>query len=225
MRFDADHASATPVQGERPASEPIDRLLESDHRIANNLGAIAAIVRLESSRAERENYTQAEVRGLLAEVAGRIDVTARLHRALVKQRGDLDSAQYLTDIAQSALAALDLQMHMRLQLDLAPNLFVPASRLLSIGMIVNEAVTNAVKYAHPSGVDGRIDISSRREGHDGLFIVIEDDGVGLPPHFDTQAKGRIGFKLMRALAAQCGAQFTHRSSPFGLRLQVVVPPT
>jgi two-component sensor histidine kinase len=91
-----------------------------------------------------------------------------------------------------------------------------------LGLIVNEALVNSVKYAHPAGVSGFVTVSCRPLYGDSLLVSIEDDGVGLPPHLGEKGGG-LGLRIMRSLAEELGGTLTFRSSPLGLTVQVVVP--
>ena len=94
-----------------------------------------------------------------------------------------------------------------------------------ISLIVEEAVVNAVRYAHPSGVDGVVTIAFERDDARALSIDIMDDGVGLPEHFDPVKDGGTGFQIIRALSARLGAKLTFDSTSLGFRLRLQLPRT
>ncbi len=94
----------------------------------------------------------------------------------------------------------------------------------SLALIVSEAVTNAIKHAHPSGVPGEIGCDCRRDAADALVVEIADDGVGLPEGFDPTSDGGFGFRVIRAQSEQLGATLTFASTNLGLRMQLRVPP-
>jgi two-component sensor histidine kinase len=81
----------------------------------------------------------------------------------------------------------------------AERLEVTSSRAVSIGLIVNELVTNAFKYAFPEDRGGTVTVILKRE-KDQIVLVVSDDGVGCP---ETPPKG-VGSRLIQLLAAQCG---------------------
>jgi len=90
-------------------------------------------------------------------------------------------------------------------------------------LIVTEAVTNAIKYSHPTGVPGKITVSCGLDRKDGLAIQVIDDGVGLPEIFDTTSGGSSGFRLMRALSEKLGAALSFKSTTLGLAVGLRVP--
>ena len=77
---------------------------------------------------------------------------------------------------------------------------VHADRAALIVLIVTEAVRNAITFAHPTGVAGRIAVGIRQDRAGAITIEVTDDGVGLPEGFDPSSDGNTGFRLMRALA-------------------------
>jgi two-component sensor histidine kinase len=96
---------------------------------------------------------------------------------------------------------------------------------LHAGLITAEVLTNASKYAHPSGL--RVKVHVRCDtAEDGSFTVeVTDDGVGFPEGFDTNTDGGLGFQLMRALATGLGAdlQFEHDSLGVCARIKKEAP--
>lgn len=209
---------------EQPGNSTTSRIAEADHRIANSLSMVASLVRLQAAAAGRNPVmTGAEARRMLEEAAGRVEAIARHHRALsgLQDGASSDSAAYFKTVCKSASAILDPAGRIRLIFDLAPNLKIEADQLAVLGLLINEALTNTLKHAHPSGVDGEVLIACRAVASDGVLITLEDDGVGLPEGMDADREGGLGFGIMRALAAQIGASVTHRTSPLGLRVQIL----
>jgi PAS domain S-box-containing protein len=87
-----------------------------------------------------------------------------------------------------------------------------------ISLIVEEAVVNAVRYAHPSGVAGIVKVACQRDSAGTLSIDVIDDGVGLPENFDPWKDGGSGFQIIRVLTARLGANLTFDSTSLGFRL-------
>jgi two-component sensor histidine kinase len=211
---------------EEPDSKSsIAALAEADHRIANSLSMVASLLRLQAGSAGRNPVvTGLEARRMLEEAAGRVEAVARHHRSLAAAPDgkSADSAAYFKAVCTAASDILDPEGRIRLIYDLAPNLKIEGPQLAVLGLLINEALTNTLKHAHPSGVSGEVMIACRAVAGDGLMITLEDDGVGLPEDMDADRDGGLGFGIMRALASQIGASVTHRSSPLGLRVQILV---
>jgi PAS domain S-box-containing protein len=92
-----------------------------------------------------------------------------------------------------------------------------------IGLIVDEAVTNAIKYAHPTGVPGKIAVACQEDHNGRITIEVTDDGVGLPENFDPKSDGGVGFRMMRALSERLEAALTFESSSLGLAVSLRLP--
>src|SRR5262249_47434239 len=116
--------------------EVVETTTETDHRLANNLAAVASVVRLDDDRSEGGSYPGAEVKGMVDDVAGRIETVAHLHRLLAQgaKQSHLDCGKYLRDICESASQALDPQGRYALNFDLVENCHVSAPRMLTLGM-------------------------------------------------------------------------------------------
>ncbi len=95
---------------------------------------------------------------------------------------------------------------------------------LSVGFMVGEAVTNAVKYAHPAGAPGVIALDCQRTADGSTIVRIHDDGVGLPQDFDANNDGGLGMRVMRSIAKQLGADLAFVSHATGLTVDLRLPP-
>lgn len=210
---------------ETKLSEPPDLLTEANHRVANSFAAVAAIVRL---HARDEGQIQKlrspkEVRDLLEDIAVRIETAAHMHRALTRTgpSADIDVGVHLRSIAEGLLgscAADPGEMIYRLNAHCA----MPSDRALAVAMIVTELITNSLKYAHPAGLPGRRELGCRPTD-DGLLIYFADDGVGLPEGLDPQTANSLGFRIIRSLAGQIGAELRFLEPGIGVRTELLIP--
>lgn len=100
---------------------------------------------------------------------------------------------------------------------------VTSDQAAVIGLIVGEAVTNAIKYSHPTGVPGKITIQCQQDDKGWITIDVTDDGVGLPENFDPQSDGDVGFRMMRALSERLEAALAFESSSLGLAVGLRLP--
>jgi two-component sensor histidine kinase len=161
--------------------------------------------------------------GLFAdEIIRRIERLGDLHRRLSCSDDATDLAKYLRNIAQSAVASVDLLNRTHLKFEIAEDCIVPGRRASLVGLAVNELVMNAIKYAHPSGISGQLLIGCSRRG-DAIVVDVADDGVGLPEGFDPMTEGGFGLKLVRSLADQLKAQLDFADTGIGLHARLTIP--
>jgi two-component sensor histidine kinase len=202
------------------------RLREAHHRIANNLALLAGFVRLQSSQVAKakRTLTIAEACLMLDEVGVRIETVGRLHHLLGGRlnSGLIDLDEYLASTCGILAQSVCLNRPIELNCDAKPCTIEP-ERAGLLGLIVTELVTNAVKYAHPAGAAGRIDVSCRSPRGGDLILTVLDDGVGLPEGFNPAVDGGLGMRVVRSLAEQMGAALDFASSPLGLAVTVTAP--
>jgi two-component sensor histidine kinase len=208
-------------------SSALDVAAEANHRTGNNLFLIAGLARQYASSIRKETRTMNgdEVGIILEEFGGRLDTVARLHRLLAsgQQEASIHIANYLRDIAEAVISSLSVAGKAELQFVSDPGCSLPPKEALSLGLIVGELVTNAVKYAHPTGIAGTITLSCRRASGGNITIEISDDGVGLPEGVDPIKSEDFGFRLVRSLADQLGATIAFYSDCLGLRFVLHMP--
>lgn len=209
-----------------PSNTPIrDLVAEANHRIANSLSAVAGLVQhqIQALKHEHRAIEMAEVRRMLGEVRARVDAVARLHRALsdIPPGAPIDLGRYLQQIASELVATLshgdETILHFACELECR----VAPDRALYLGLITVEIVTNALKYAHPAGVNGRIAIKSWRTT-DALVVEIADDGVGFPDGFDP-AESPSGLRIVRSLVDQVGGTVRFDSDDLGVTCTIQAP--
>lgn len=209
-----------------------ETVTEANHRVANSLAIIAGLVHRQTTALRRRTGSMdlAEVRQLLETLGSRIGIVAGLHRRLAedsdgRQRSAIDLAHYVEEVAAAVVDFLSPAGQMTLGHDLATGCFAESQRALSLGLMVGELVTNAVKFAHPAGVRGRITVSCLSRPDGAIIVGVSDDGVGLPEGFDPTRKGAThGLPMVRGLAAQIGAEISFNSSELGLTVALTLPP-
>jgi len=201
---------------------------ESNHRIANNLTLIAGLLRLQAADVAKAGrpFSAEEVCFLLEEVGGRIETVGRLHRILADAgRGEgVDLQRFLRDIAVAAVGSMSLAGDVTLGTVSSGVCAIPAHQALPIGFIIGELVTNAMKYSHPAGVRGQIELGCHPRPEGAILIQIADDGVGLPEDFDPRHDGGLGLRMVRMLSDQLGASLNFESTSIGLTVRLLIPP-
>lgn len=190
-------------------------LTDFNHRVKNHLQAVAGL----ASRGALMAQSTQDAREALEATAARLRVLGRVYDRLHLDQNNtvLDAKDFLGSLCgdlQSTVAALR-PIAIRTNAD---PISLESGRAVSIGLMVNELVTNALKYAFPNGRPGEILVSFHcNDG--GCCLEVQDDGVGLGA---TVRDGASGQRLVRGLAKQLGGDATWISPP-GTRVLVSFP--
>ncbi|MDZ4689724.1 sensor histidine kinase [Terricaulis sp.] len=191
-------------------------LREIDHRIKNNFMMVASLVDIQRRRSE-----DAPVKDALAEVLARIDSFARAHNHLYhdpRNVGAVQMKEYLQELCDALAQALTL--HGAVTLTCASDqALMNRDRAVSIGLLVNELVTNAAKHAFDGRETGVVNVSFRRHGA-GWRLYVEDDGVGLDAAKPQRPGGGLGKRLVDAFVRQANGTLSTESSSAGTRVIV-----
>lgn len=185
----------------RSANDQKGLLLEDlSHRVKNHLQSLIALLSLSQRRSLDTGTSQ-----LLQATIGRIMVLARVYDRLQirDQQGTFVGAHdYLQMLVEEIAGALVGLRPVTLETAFA-DVDIDANRAVTIGLIVNEALTNALKYAFPGDRGGTVTV--RLEARGARFLLsVSDNGVGLP---DEPPTGSTGQWLMQAMARQLGGTF------------------
>jgi two-component sensor histidine kinase len=173
-------------------------LREVNHRVGNSLQIIASLLHLQAN-----SSTEDDVKAALTNAMGRVAAVAQVHRRLYTSH-DLKSVllnQYLDALLEDLRRSAEGNRMSRLTLRSEP-IEIDPDRAVAIGIIVNELVMNAVKYAYPDGA-GPIDVSLTAQGDD-LVLSIADQGVGLTARTDPRSTG-MGQRIVTAMASKLDA--------------------
>jgi two-component sensor histidine kinase len=188
---------------------------EVNHRVNNSLQIVASVLRLQSSVVESEDGRHA-----LMEAGSRIAAVARAHQRLYTgdQIEALDLGAYLRQVCAdigSSMPSCDIDV------SAGEGVVVSTDRAVPAILIVNELITNAVKYAY-SGRRGKIWVTLFRSSDLSVAISVRDEGVGLPPQFDQKEWG-LGMRLVNSLVQQLRGELqTVRKGP-GAEFVLTVP--
>lgn len=219
-------STAQPAPALQPVSVERDAAAEANHRVANSLAMVAALIQIHARgiAAQPGSMARSEVCVLLEEIGHRIDAVGRLHRLLANlpAGSDIELGDYLHEISEAVVSSMSFAGRARLRHESDDGCRLAAERALPLGLMVSELVTNAVKYAHPSGVFGTIAVACRRRPGK-IIVEITDDGVGLPEGFDPAHADSLGLRLARSLAAQLGATLAFRDTGAGLTVAIGLP--
>ena len=186
-------------------------LREVNHRVGNSLQIIASLLHLQAN-----STTQDDVKAALTNAMGRVAAVAQVHRRLYTSH-DLKSVllnQYLEALLEDLRRSAEGNKMSRLTLQ-AEAIEIDPDRAVAIGIIVNELVMNAVKYAYPDCA-GPIHVGLSTQAAD-LLLSIADNGVGLNAKSDPRSTG-MGQRIVNAMAAKLEAGVERDPSHEGTRI-------
>ena len=186
-------------------------LREVNHRVGNSLQIIASLLHLQANSSGQD-----DVKAALTNAMGRVAAVAQVHRRLYTSH-DLKSVllnQYLEALLEDLRRSAEGNKMSRLTLKAEP-IEIDPDRAVAIGIIVNELVMNAVKYAYPDGA-GPIHIVLNADGDD-LELSIADDGVGLNVKSDPRSTG-MGQRIVTAMAQKLDANVERDPEHAGTRI-------
>lgn len=174
-------------------------LRELRHRVKNSFSLVVNLIEMENSLASGKKGDLRALVGRVLSLADLYDLLARSDEA----SESIPLSAYIASIAKGLEASYATAgMGISIETDLA-ELELPSKGASSIGMIVNELVTNSLKYAFPNGRSGRVTITLVREG-DSARLSIADDGIGMPAESYAKENSGYGLRLVDMLARDLG---------------------
>lgn len=191
-------------------------LREVNHRVGNSLQIIASLLHLQASSADDEG-----VKAALTNAMGRVAAVAQIHRRLYTSH-DLKGVmldQYLEALLEDLRRSAEGEKLTELTLKAEP-IEIDPDRAVAVGIIVNELVINAVKYAYPGG-SGPIHVELGRAGEQ-IQLSVADQGIGLAEAPAPRSTG-MGRRIVEAMAAKLEARIKLDSGHGGARVMLSLP--
>lgn len=191
---------------------------EVNHRVKNSLQQIVSVIRLQSRTVEHGDAREA-----LEKTLDRIMAVGRVHEQLYKAEHAVDAFDaglYAETLARELVDSLGRE-DIRLETQIEPAL-LDVRQAVPLALILNELITNALKYGCPPGRPACITVTFGTDGE--LYrLSVSDDGEGLPQDFSPTASKSLGMKAIEALSRQLGGRFEIEQPKAGARFAVVFP--
>lgn len=174
-------------------------LKEIHHRVKNNLQVISSLLNLQSG-----SITAPAVLAIFTESQNRIKSMALIHERLYQSKdlAHIDFSEYVRTLTNHLYRSYVVNTNLiRLAIHV-DNIHLNVDTAIPCGLMLNELVSNALKYAFPQGRKGEIDISLVRREDERLVLIVKDNGVGLPHDMDIKSSKSLGLKLVNILTQQ-----------------------
>ena len=192
-------------------------LKEVNHRVKNSLQVVTAMLQLQANSVGDPALSER-----LNEASTRVNAVGRAYERLAYNADyeNIELVEYLREIIS------DLEPTVapcKIQFEAPEEVQIAADRAILVGLIINELVSNAGKYAYPDSPGGLIWVRLFQSDKNYIFVSVRDEGAGLPPGFDPTTSKRLGTRLVNALSSQLGAELTRPVSPAGATFTLLVP--
>ena len=208
-------------QYQRKLKAALDRhqilLKEVNHRVKNSLQVVSSMLQLQARSVGDPDLSER-----LTEASSRVSAVGRAYERLAynADHDNVDLVEYLRQIVG------DLEPTVapcKIEFDAPEEIQFAADRAILVGLILNELVSNAGKYAYPDCPGGSIWVRLVQPDNKSVLVSVRDEGAGLPLGFDPTASKGLGTRLVNALSKQLGAELTRPMSPIGTDCELLVP--
>jgi PAS domain S-box-containing protein len=194
-------------------------LKEIHHRVKNNLQVVSSLLGLQSRA-----VPDPEMRKMFQESQNRVYSMALLHETLYQSDNlsQIDFPEYIRQLADHLFRSYGVAAErIRLRTEVE-SLSLHLDAAIPCGLIINELVSNSLKYAFPEGRTGEIRIGLHGQADGMARLVVADNGVGLNSEVDWATTRSLGLRLVRSLAQQLGAEIEVRPEA-GTEIKLLFP--
>ena len=176
---------------------------EVHHRVKNNLQMVMSLLNRQSSYLENNDAISA-----IRDSQRRMEAMSLIHQKLYESENvsAINMAAYITQLVNYLEDSFD-ERPVRFKLTIE-SIDLDVTQAVPLGLILNEAITNSIKYAFPDNKTGLVAISLKRRAGNNLELIVADNGIGFPKGFDITTSPTMGINLMEGLAHQLGGNFS-----------------
>ncbi len=174
-------------------------LKEVHHRVKNNMQIISSILKMQERQVEDER-----LKTVLGESQNRIRTMALIHENLYRNENlaDIKFSNYVKSLAGNLLRSYtENQGKIRFEYDIE-DVFLPLDTGIPCGLIINELISNSIKYAFEGRNSGTITIRLTRPDSGAFELQVADDGKGISSDFNIEKSKSLGMKIVTRLVQQ-----------------------
>jgi len=177
---------------------------EIHHRVKNNFHIVAGLLGTQSEYLKTEEAIKA-----VTESRHRVHSMSLIHQKLYQSDNlsAINMVEYIHELVDYLKDSFNIRQSIQFNLQI-DRVELALSHCIPLGLILNEAITNSIKYAFPGNKRGIVDISLKRISQERYRLIISDNGIGLPPNADLQHTASMGMRLMKGLSDDIEGYFT-----------------
>jgi two-component sensor histidine kinase len=189
---------------------------EIHHRVKNNFHIVASLLEIQSSYLKNKEALSA-----IKESQHRIHSMSIIHQKLYQSEtlSTIHMPDYIYELVEYLRESYGIREDIRFSLQI-DNIELNHASAITLGLILNEAITNAIKYAFAKTKDGKISISLSHISDSQILLTIADNGRGLPTEFDSRIGASMGMELLQGLTDDLGGSFSIETDN-GTRIKVI----
>ncbi len=216
---DAEKKEDLIVQLNKALSGKTVLMKELHHRVKNNLAVIASLLNMQAATLTDERAIRA-----FRDSQQRVMSMALIHESLYGNDNmeTLNFREYLEKLVYQVHEAYALEAGLVSIRVAAEDINLPMHRVISCGLILNELLSNAFKYAHPRGHSGEINIKFARLRSGSLSLSCQDNGAGIPESIDWENSTSLGFRIVQILTGQLNGTLKLDRSQ-GTKFELIFP--
>lgn len=193
---------------------------EIHHRVKNNLQVIDSLLDMQVSRTD-----DVRVQDILRDSQNRVRSMALIHQTLYQSHdfARVDFGSVIDSLVPTLVSSYGVgSSRINLQIN-TDEVHLPINLAIPCGLIINELVTNALKYAFPDACAGIISIKLSPLPDDRVELVVGDNGVGIPEQLNLEKTDTLGLQLVQLLASQVNGDLAIQRQPAQFTLTFVLP--
>ena len=189
---------------------------EIHHRVKNNFHIVASLLEIQSSYLKNKEALSA-----IKESQHRIHSMSIIHQKLYQSDtlSTIHMPEYIYELVEYLRESYGIRENIGFSLQIE-NIELNHASAITLGLILNEAITNAIKYAFAKVKDGKISISLSHISDSQILLSIADNGRGLPVDFDSKIGASMGMELLRGLTDDLGGSFSIETNE-GTHIKVI----
>lgn len=178
-------------------------LKELHHRVKNNLQIVISLLNMQSAYLENKDALLA-----VKDSQHRMNAISLIYKKIYESENleIIDMCWYIPELVNYLKGVFNTDKKISYKLDIEC-VDLDISQAVPLGLILNEAIINAIKYAYPATVQGEVNIRLKKMKDETYKLIISDNGVGVPEHFELKNLNSLGMNLMHGLSSQVDGTF------------------